>query len=120
MFGNLLNIAASVIPQQVVVWRRFVNRTQDARGRWINEYAEPENVIGSFQPVDARTAKELGFDLSRSYATLHTSHDLQDVQRGTAPDQIIFDGEAYDVVGETDWYAQDGWKHVYCVKVVPS
>lgn len=119
MFGNLLKIAATAIPQQTVAWARFLSREQDDRGRWINVYALPEAVRGSFQPVEARTVKEMGFDTTKVYATLYTAHDMQDVQRGTSPDKIEFNGEEYDIVGTTDWYDQDGWKSVYCVKVDP-
>src|SRR5690625_5020294 len=119
MFGNLLNIAASAIPQQTVSWERFLSRSQDDRGRWVNIYADPEPVRGSFQPLDESDAKERGFDISRSYAALYTSHDMQNVQRGEAPDRVTYNGELYDVVGETDWYTQDGWKRVYCVKAEP-
>lgn len=119
MFGNLLNVAASVIPQQTVQWTRWVSREQDARGRWVDTYAEPVDVTGSFQAVEARTAKEMGFDTDKKYASLHTSHDMRDAQRGTAPDRITYGGETYDLVGDNDWFAQDGWKQLYMVRVTP-
>src|SRR5699024_11231862 len=61
---------------------RFLSRSQDDRGRWVNVYADPEPVRGSFQPLDESDVKERGFDISRSYAALYTSHDMQNVQRG--------------------------------------
>lgn len=119
MFGNLLNAAASVIPQQTVIWERFISRVQDERGRWINTYAEPEPVTGSFQSMDAAAVKARGFDESKTYKTLYTSHNMQNVQRGTSPDRISYGGEWFEIVGDTDWYEQDGWKRIYCVKVEP-
>lgn len=119
MFGNLLNIAAGVIPQQEVYWRRFLSRTQDAEGNWVNTYAGPELVTGSFQPVSSESAKEKGFDITKTYMILYTSHDVQKLQRGTSPDQILYMGDTYDVMDYKgdDWYAQDGWRAVYVVKV---
>lgn len=118
MFGNLLNIAASVIPQQEVQWVRFESRVQNARGEWVNTYADPVPVIGSFQAMDARTVKEMGFDVSRAYRVLYTSHDMHQVQRGTSPDRILYSGDTYDIVGEPgDWMDEDGWKSVHCVRV---
>lgn len=117
MFGNLLKMASSVIPQQSVQWVRFLSRTQDDRGRWVNTYAAPQTIRGSWQAVDDRTVKELGFDTSKQYCMLYTSHPVSDVNRGEAPDRIMYNGQTYDVVGETDWFQQDGWKSVYCVLV---
>lgn len=119
MFGNLLNAAASVIPQQTVQWQRYLSRTQDERGRWVNSYADPVDVRGSFQSMDVAAVKARGFDTSKTYKTLYTNHDMQGVQRGAAPDRIFDNDIGYDIVGETDWYNQDGWKRIYCVKVEP-
>lgn len=119
MFGNLHKLAASVIPQQTVEWVKWSTRGQDDRGRWVNTYSDPITVRGSFQPVDARDVKRMGFDESKVYAQLVTSHNVQHVQRGEAPDRVIYAGETYDVIGANDWYRQDGWKSIYLVKVDP-
>lgn len=120
MFGNLYKIAASVIPQQTVEWLRFEARVQDERGRWINNYSEPEEIRCSFQPVDTKDVKRMGFDESKSYKVLFTDANLQNVQRGESPDRVIYAGATYDVVGAgNDWIEQDGWKSIHCVKVEP-
>lgn len=120
MFGNLFSIAASVIPQQTVQWLRFESREQDARGRWINTYADPVPVTGSFQAMDAKTVKEMGLDVGNKYCSLHTSHDLRDTQRGEAPDRVQYAGQTYEVIGEPgDWFEQDGWKHLHLVRIDP-
>lgn len=116
---NLLSIAGGVIALQAVQWERFVSREIDARGVWVNRYADPVTIRGSWQPVDARTIKELGFDVSKVYRNFYTSHPIDNVRRDAAPDLIHHAGWVYEVVSVTDWYGQDGWRTVMCVGADP-
>lgn len=117
MFGNLLNTAMKVIPTQTVELIRFIGREQDDEGAFQNTYAPPVTIRGSFQAVDAQSVKDLGFDSQKNYRRLYTSDDVKGIARGSSPDIIRYAGKRYEVVGDADWYAQDGWKSVYCVEV---
>lgn len=117
MFGNLLKIASSVIPTQTVTWKKFMGKQIKPGGIYEDTYSEPVEIRGSFQATDDRDVKEMGLDTSKRYRTLYTSHDISDVKRGSSPDKISFNGENYEVVGITDWFAQDGWRGVVCVRV---
>lgn len=113
---NLLDIALGVIGGQTVIWKKFANRTQNARGQWITTYTD-EPVEGSWQPVDSRTIKELGLDTAKRYHNLYTSNPVDNVNRGESPDLIVADGKRHEVVGNTDWYRQNGWRGILCVEV---
>lgn len=117
MFGNLHRIASRYIPQQTVLWYRFKARTPDERGHDQNTYFDPISIRGSWQSVDTQDIQSMGLDTSQVYRRFYTAHDISAVQRGTSPDLIIFKGKRYDVVGDADWYVQDGWKSVLCIEV---
>lgn len=117
MIPNLLNIALGAVGGQSVVWRAFKARTQNSRGQWITTYEGDRPISGSWQPVDARTVKELGLDTAKRYHNLYTSHPVDQVNRGEAPDLIVEGGKLHEVVGNADWYAQNGWRGILCVEV---
>lgn len=117
MLNNLLNIALSVIPSQEVEWHQYKGETVDDAGYSIVEYEEPVPLSGSWQAVDTEDIKDLGLDISKRYQRLYVSADINGVNRGKSPDFIMFNNEKYDVVGDADWYQQNGWKSIICVKV---
>lgn len=117
MFGNLHRIASRYIPQQTALWFRFKNREPDERGHDQNQYHEPVDIRGSWQAVDTQDTQSMGFDSNMVYRRFYTSHDIKGIQRGTSPDYLVFNGKKYDVMGDADWYEQDGWKSVICIEV---
>lgn len=116
MFNNLLNTAMGIIPTQQVEWHRFKGQVNDPILGNKPTYHEPVLIKGSFQSVDAKDVQEMGLDITRNYRKLYTSHKVENVQRGTMPDIIVYDNKKYSIVGDTDWFAQDGWKSVLCVE----
>ncbi|VFR32551.1 Phage protein [plant metagenome] len=117
---NLLALAGGVIAMQTAQWRRFKSRAQNGRGLWVNEFDPDVPIRGSWQPVGESTIRDLGLDTSKRYFNLYTSNPIDNVQRGEAPDQIVYGGRLHDVVGHSDWYAQDGWRGIMCVDVGPA
>ena len=117
MFGNLLGMAASVIPQQQLVWQEFKRRVLKPGGVWVNEYAENKNITGSIQAVDLNSYQNLGFDSAKRYWKLYTSNPVKMTAEGGAPDIIHWQGKRMEPVGETPWDNQDGWRGVYLVEI---
>lgn len=117
MFGNLLSLAASVIPQQQLMWEQFTHREMMPGGKWVNRYAEPQNITGSIQAVDLKSYQNLGFDTAKRYWTLFTSHPVKMTTEDGAPDIIHWQGKRMEPVGETPWDNQDGWRGVYLVEI---
>ena len=116
-FGNLHKLAASAIPQQTLELKRFAGRVLNDDGVWVNSYSDPVATKGSLQPMDSRTAKEHGLDTSKSYQQLWTSADIRQAGRDAAPDRIKYKGKSFDVIGVTNWQAQDGWSLATLVEV---
>jgi hypothetical protein len=116
MFGNLQRIASRYIPQQTVQWYRFRTRELDELGQWQNTYHDPIALRGSWQAIDTQDVKEMGLDTAKVYRKFYTSHDIRSIQRGKSPDFLVVAGRRYDVTGDADWYAQDGWLSIVCIE----
>ena len=116
-FGNLHAIASALIPQQQITLTRFKGVTTNAMGYQIAEYHDPETIAGSLQPMAAQDATKLGLDFRQMHATLHTSAKLSLSGAGTQPDKLAYGGRNYEVIGVTDWSAQDGWASYVLVVV---
>ena len=116
MFGNLLNIAATAIPQQSLQWERFTGR-ELIGGRWVSRYDAAKPIKGSIQAVDLRSYQQLGFDTAKRYWTLYTSHSVSMTGEDRAPDIVHWQGKRMEPIGETPWNEQDGWRGVYLVEI---
>lgn len=116
---KLLNIALGAIASQTLQWYKFAGNTTNDLGQDIPSYDAPVTIIGSFQPVDARAINEMGLNTAKQYRNLYTSNPLEMVKRETSPDYAVFMGRKYEVAGDADWYAQDGWKGILFVDVGP-
>jgi|ERR1051326_5127332 hypothetical protein len=116
MFGNLLNKALSIIPSQTVQWKKFKERLESPTGKPISVYDPPVNIVGSWQAVDTNTMQQLGLSMDKVHRQLYTSNLVEGIQRGEGADRIIADGYEYEVVGNTDWYNQDGWVRIIATR----
>lgn len=114
---NLLNIALGAITPQAGTWLRFIGNTQNSQGQDIPQYAPEQPITGSFQSTDARTVQDMGLDVTARYRTLYTIAPVNDTDRGTSPDLLIFYGRKYQVAGKLDWVKQDGWQGLVLVDI---
>lgn len=117
---NLLGIALTAIGSQALEWHAFAGNMENDLGQDVPTYAAPVTIYGSFQPIDARTVEQMGFDVTKQYRNFYTANNLQTVKRETSPDYAVFMGRKYEVAGDADWYAQDGWKGILFVDVGPA
>jgi hypothetical protein len=117
---NLLNIALGAIQPQQITWFKFLGNNENELGQDIPSFDAGTPILGSFQPVDARTVQQLGLDIQKSYHNLATSNPVESLKRDNSPDYIVFMGRKHQVAGETNWMAQDGWKWLMFVDVGPA
>lgn len=115
--SNLLNMAFGVIGQQAVEWSSFLGNITNAAGVKVPSWAAPTTLGGSFQPVARSLYQQLGLDFTKNYANFYASADVMDVLRNKSGDRLAYAGKTYQVLSNTDWFAQDGWKGVMCVEV---
>lgn len=114
---NLLNAALSLIPPVTVSWRKAISRVQNAKGQWVTTYADPEDLVCSFQPIDKAKYEGMGLDLNKHYFVLYGSDDLIAVERQQSGDTVDYQGRRYQFEDVADWYAYNGWRGVVCVDI---
>lgn len=117
---NVLNLALRVVNPTTVVYYKYLGRTENNVGQYVNTYADPVSIKGSFQPVPKKLYQEYGLSLSKSYFMLYTSTNILDVGRNTSSDYITFAGNRYDCESGNDWFPIDGWDGILCVLNKPS
>lgn len=115
--SNLLTLAQGLIGQQKVMWSRFLGQTTNAAGVKVPTWAAPVAMLGSFQPVSRSLLQTLGLDFNKNYANFYASANILDVIRNATGDRLVYAGRTYQVLSNTDWFAQDGWKGVMCIEV---
>lgn len=114
---NLLGSASSVIGFQVLRWFSFEGRTQNERGHWESTYIDKGDIRGSWQPVDTTTIQNLGLDAKKQYHNFYSSSPINVFGRNESPDYFVIDSRKHEVIGGSEWYAQNGWRGILCVDV---
>lgn len=124
--SNLLEDAFLAIDPLEIKWLRYRDRVLSDAGMWITGYDDPVVVEASVQAVNRSRYLSMGLDFAKNYVMLYLSQDVLDTQRDSSPDRFILpDNRVYQVVGETDWFGEDGswatgangWTAVLVVKL---
>jgi hypothetical protein len=118
--SNLLAQALTVITPQFVTYTAYVSRVVNTVGQWVNTYAIPVTIKGSFQPLPKGLYQAYGLDLQKTYFVFYTLNDLLDIHRDFSNDMIAYNGQTYQCESNTEWYAQDKWKGVLCCALTAS
>lgn len=115
--SNLLSMALGVIRAQAPQLIAWTGRTKGPTGVFVDTYADPVDIAGSFQPINRAAYQQLGLDLSRNYSVLYTSTPIRCVQPDAAGDLVTYGGKTHKAESEMDWQAQDGWRSYTFVEV---
>jgi hypothetical protein len=115
--SNILDQALTVISAQTIIYYAFVGNTINSVGQDVTQYAAPVTLLGSFQPVPRSLYQQYGLDFTKDYYTFYTSNDVLDVNRDSSGDQIVFEGQRYQVESNNDWFAIDGWKGCLVIRI---
>lgn len=112
--SNLLNMAFGVIAKTTVSYLKYLSRATNVIGLDVSTYADPINLMGSWQPVPRNKYEAMGLDFNKNYAMFYVSKDILDLQRNVSGDQIQYAGKTWNCLSETDWFGIDGWTGVLC------
>lgn len=115
--SNILQMALSLIAAQSFQYIAYITRTIQPNGQYLTTYASPITLQGSVQPVPRTLFEQLGLDLQKNYVNIYVSRDILDISRDVSGDQIIYNGNNYQVLSKTAWDAVDGWDAILCVQV---
>lgn len=117
MFGNLLNIASSIIPQQVFTYYKFNKAEVNDIGNVVDTYDDGVILEGSVQAISQDMYEKLGLDFSKKYISIHTSADIRNVDNSQkSSDKVVWNGKEYLITKVTNWFQQDGWNRVIAVE----
>lgn len=117
MLDNLLNIAMGVTGNQKVTYSAYTGRVTNAYGVDVATYATGVETDASVQPVPRDVYQVLGLDFRKFYFDVYISKDVIGVKRDVSGDKIEYNGETFQCMSITDWYAQNGWVTVLCVRI---
>ncbi len=114
--GNLYGLAKRLVGTQDYQFFRATGRVLDDRGLWVTSFAEGVQLSDTIQAIERRLYQNLGLELDRYYIMIYTDNPLLVVERDISGDQIEFNGERYQLLSDTDWRPQDGWRGVLAVR----
>jgi hypothetical protein len=72
---------------------------------------------GSIQAVNKQVYQNLGLDYQKNYIAIFVSADLIDLGRNQSGSIVEWQGKAWQLTTETDWFKIDGWVKVLAVEV---
>ncbi|MBO4556639.1 MAG: hypothetical protein J5706_07755 [Elusimicrobiales bacterium] len=105
---NLLEEALELLPKKAFTYRKWLSRTQNAAGIWVNHYGPETEAYGSIQPIEASRYAQLGLDFEKHYVRIYTSAPIR-YSGQNASDMVIIDGTKYKIADEAQWQEYDGW-----------
>lgn len=115
--SNLLNIALRSIRPSRVDRFPYLGRSLTPDREYVATWGPAVAVRASMQPLERKAIVDLGLDVTKSYAYLYATTDMFDVQPDGTADRVGYAGGVWDVVGKTDWFTEDGWMRVLCVRL---
>lgn len=115
--SNILNLALTAIAPAPFVYRAYNGRNKNGVGLYVPLYAEPVTLKGSIQAVNKQVYQNLGLDYTKNYVSVFVSADLIDLGRNQSGSIIEWQGKAWQLTSETDWFKIDGWVKVLAVEV---
>lgn len=105
---SLLEEALELLPKRTFTYRKWLSRTQNAAGIWVNHYGPEIQCNGSVQPIETDRYAQLGLDFEKHYLRIYTSADIRYAGQD-ASDMVIVDGTRYKIADEAQWQEYDGW-----------
>ncbi|MBP5286401.1 MAG: hypothetical protein J6Z08_00705 [Elusimicrobiales bacterium] len=105
---SLLEEALESLPRKTFSYRKWLSRTQNAAGIWVNHYGPETEAYGSIQPIEQSRYAQLGLDFEKKYLRIYTNAPVRYTGQ-LASDMIIIDGVKYKIENEAQWQQYDGW-----------
>ena len=114
---NLLKMALTVIAKQTVTYYKYASRSLNDVGQDVTVYEPPVQIKGSLQPIERKMYEKFGLDMQNDYVIFYVPQDILDIERDVSGDQIEYNGNRYQCQSDTEWFSQDGWDAILCVKI---
>lgn len=126
-FNNILTTAMRVIGTKKVTYRLYSGKEVDelgipkiSYGDWISAVASCQpGIVSSFggKCISEKEYRDLGFSWARTYITVWVNNaPVTTSENEDSADQIMYNGQIFNVLQVENWLDQNGWKRCYCVK----
>ncbi len=115
--SNLLSAAFDLICADSLPLYRYEGKTLNSIGYDVRTYSRPVTISGSVQAVDRNFYTAQGLDFSKRYVQVWTESNVDDIYRGRSGDQITWNGNRWEIMGENNWHPIDGWNSFLAVQV---
>ena len=115
---NLLNLAMSVIPPQIIQYIKFKSSTVNDYGELVCVYENPENVKAVIIEDSMSVYEQFGLSLQKDNRTIYVNKLIKATHNQKASDRFFFDGSYWNVIATTDWHGYNGWSSCVVSRVV--
>ena len=116
--NNIYQQATAIIARQTYDYYQFIGTAIDARGRQTSQYNPAVTLADSIQAVPRELYQDLGLDFERDTIRIYTDNQLFAIERDYSGDQIDYRGARFQLLSDTDWQSQDGWREIFAVRLV--
>ncbi len=117
-FGfNLLATSQTVIGKQSYQIVKWLSKTKNEIGLYVDNYDVSDGRTASVQPVARSNYQNLGLDFSKIYIQIWDVELIDVLSRSENADQIIFNGGKYKALPDVDWSSSGDWNSVLCVRI---
>lgn len=115
--SNILSMALRVIQPQTLQHYAYTSRAVNSVGDFVDTFAAPVAIQGSFQAINKKLYQELGLNIAKNYSMLITSANVQVTGRDRTGDRVTFAGRTWLAESDQNWGSVDGWRKILCVEV---
>lgn len=111
---NVLRAALKIIPNQQIVYKKFLRVAPNRIGLMVNVYDNPVTVNGSIQPASADTLYKLGIANTGDIYVCVLEGDAVSVADIQSNDLIIKNGEVFNIFKSDRWfdYPDQNWNRI--------
>lgn len=120
-FGfNLLATAQTCIMPQEYQIQKWIGRTRNEGGYWIDDYDQPSTRKAGVYPLSNKQVMERGLDVAKRYIQIFDVQLVEMLDREKNADRIIYNGYYWQVQpSDNDWNESGGWNQVIAVRGDP-
>lgn len=102
---NVLKSALKIIPKQTIKYRKYVSRTVNTLGDYVNTYGSEKTIEGSIQPAAVSLLYRLGIADTGDLYTVWVRDDVVGTNKMSSNDQIIDSkGNYYNIIRTDVWF----------------
>lgn len=112
---NVLGAALKILPQQKIIYKKFLGKTVNELGIAVNSYGEPITALGSIQPANDDTLYKLGIADGGDYYVCYLHGNALSISSMQSNDIVVSaDGTVFNIFKSDKWsmYPGQDWNRI--------